>query len=230
MLFHLHPRQTVVVVDKRNIYFRHRTTKGVYRGVTLEWRHLQNLHDVVSDLETFKNMKFYPLGDGIWLNNNHSCVELVDNRASAYFSFYTRSWYAYIKHVHERLYSFFRHDARRRRRQLPSDQHDENVKSQSNSQSGRRPSFLSQRNKTLPRSAGNAHYANEQRKECAVVSSRTDTDSRQCKRIESRKNAGRAPSPPSEDREDGEVSSNETTSEEYGCDFSLEEGYMSTED
>ena len=227
MLFHLHPRQSVVV-DQHRIYFRHHATKTTFRGVILKWRHLQNLHDIVRDLETFKNMKYYPLGEDIWANINGACVELVDNRANTYFRFFSRSWHEYITRCHRRIYSFFRHGSRGQR--LSRYQHDENVNARSRCQPGRRESLFQQHNETLPRAAGNAHYANEQRTQCANISSRSNSNSRQHEGSHGRGDAKRDPTTSTEDNEYEQLSSDETGDEEYSCQFSIEEGDFTEED
>lgn len=101
----LDSQQRICADTHRNVHFKH---VGKIR-LTLSYRQFLNLNDIVLDLSTFYRMKFYPLGDSVWLQFHKHNIQLYQCERNIYFTFHTASWRKYIKSVHPQLRSFLRH-------------------------------------------------------------------------------------------------------------------------
>ena len=161
-------QQRVCVDQHCNLHFQH------YHGnkrssVALKWRQFLNLNDVVMDLDTFENMKYYPLGNNIWLQYDRNAIQLYDCKHKRYFTFHARSWQKYIKETHRCIRTFLRHEALPRREHVASDA----TRRQSESGSNSSPVASEQ---TLSRTPPNAGCENEQWKKHANVSERISSD------------------------------------------------------
>lgn len=104
----LDSRQCVSVDCHRNVYFKHYFGKR-RKGITLSWRQFLNLNDIIMDLKTLQNIKYYPLGGNIWLQYYKNCIQLYHCHLSIYFSFHEASWNKYKKEIHHHILSFLRH-------------------------------------------------------------------------------------------------------------------------
>lgn len=105
----LDSQQRVSADLHRNVYFKHYS--GKTRGITLSWRQFLNLNDILLDLEIFKKMKYYPLGNHIWLQYYKNHIQLYHCHLNIYFTFHESSWYEYLKAIHRKILSFLRHGA-----------------------------------------------------------------------------------------------------------------------
>lgn len=99
-------QQRVSTDLQRNVYFKHYGRH--VRGISLSWRQFLNLHDVIRDLDTFRRMKYYPLGERIWLQHSNRDIQLYHCHLNSTFTFHESSWNKYIKETHQRIYSFLR--------------------------------------------------------------------------------------------------------------------------
>lgn len=100
----LDSQQRVCADSHLNVTFKHYGRK--VRGITLSYRQFLNLHDVVLDLETLHNIRYYPLGQFIWLQYYKDHIQLYHCRLSIYFTFHKTSWCKYLKEIHHRVHSF----------------------------------------------------------------------------------------------------------------------------
>ena len=225
MEYYLHTKQSVLVKGSFTS-FRHYTQRNVIQQVTLDWRQLQNLNDILHDLKILKEMKYYPIGDSLWLIYDYPVIKLMNYTTQTYFNFYKKSWTEYIRRVHRKIYSLAR-DGQRQRSYCEYDADDE---SEFTHQLGRGASQLQKHYQILSRSARNGCNANEQRSKFANVSWRKSANSRRSLPIRGGKNASRIRREIKEDKEDGECSSQSTDNFEYGSEITLEEADLPTED
>ena len=110
----LDSQQYVSADYQRYVYFQHcnkRNKQGKWRGITLSWRQFLNLNDIIKDLNTFKNMKYYPLGKYLWLQFHKTHIQFYHCRLNRYFTFHNLSWSKYVKETHRHILSFLRHEA-----------------------------------------------------------------------------------------------------------------------
>ena len=89
-------QQRVSVDHHHTVTFRHSSRNAI----TLTWRQFLNLNDIVMDLDTFKTMKYYPLGKNLWLQYYKSAIQLYDCKLNLSFTFHEISWRKYIKKTH----------------------------------------------------------------------------------------------------------------------------------
>ena len=153
-------QQRVYVDHHRNVHFQHYYNK---LSIALTWRQFLNLNDIIMDLETFQNMKYYPLGKNLWLQCDRYCIQLYHCKRHRYFSFHDRSWSKYIKETHRSILSFLRHEALHRGEHAASDAYRFQSKS-------RDTSSLDIQQQTLSRTTSHARGKNEQWKKCADLS------------------------------------------------------------
>ena len=105
----LDSQQRVCADSHLNVTFKHYGM--TVRTLTLSYRQFLNLHDIVRDLEPLHNMRYYPLGQNIWLQYYNNNIQLYHCRRGIYFTFHKTSWRKYLKEIHHRVRSFLRHDS-----------------------------------------------------------------------------------------------------------------------
>ena len=225
MEYYLHPVQSVVVKDSY-VSFRHYTRRNTIHEFTLNWRQVQNLNDLMLDLHIVKDMRHYPIGAGIWLTYDYPIIQLRDYERNRDFRFYIRSWDEYIRRGHRKIYSFARYGEKQR----AYHQYDADDESEQSHQSGKSTSYLQRRYKTLSRSTRNDSYENVKRPQSTVFSRRKGSNSRSDSPRRGGKHAKRIYQQIKEDREDGEISSDEFGNEKHGSECSIEEGSVSEAD
>ena len=190
--------QQRVCVDRHcNVHFQHYLHENRYT-ITLRWRQFLNLNDVVRDLDTFHNIKYYPLGKNLWLQYDRNGIQFYDCKQKRYFTFHDRSWQKYIKETNRCIRSFLRHEALPRREHVASDA------TQLQSQSGGDSSLTTQQ-QTLSRTTPHAHRENEQRKKHANLSEWNSSDTGRPFSFRGSVDVLRTARDPQQDMEDGEV-------------------------
>ena len=193
----LNHQQCAVVDSHRNVYFQHYYKNGK-RAIALTWRQFLNLNDIIMDLETFKIMKYYPLGKNLWLQYDKDCIQLYHCNRYRYLTFHQRSWLKYINETHRHILSFLRHEAVHHRQHAASDATLFQSKSRNTSSPNRQQQILS-------RTTSNARGETEQRTKCANLSKRDSSNSGRCFSFSGSVNALRAATDPTTDMEEGEV-------------------------
>lgn len=194
----LDDQQRVCVDLHRNVHFHHYYNAGK-RVIALSWRQFLNLNDILLDLETFKNMKYYPLGKNLWLQHDKNRIQLYHCHQNSHFSFHDRSWSKYIRETHRRILSFLRHEASVHRRQhVASDA----TLFQSQSRDMSSPNV---KHENLSRSSSHVSGENEQRKKCANLSEWDSSNSGRPFSFIGSINALRTAADPTSDMEEGEV-------------------------
>ena len=161
-------QQRVSVDQHCNVHFQH-FSNGINVSLSLTWRQFLNLNDVIMDLATFENMKYYPLGKNLWLQHYEDSIQLYHCKYHKFFSFHDRSWKKYLRETHCLILSFIRHEA------LPRRQHAASNATPLQSQSGGDSSSITSQ-QTLSRASAHARCENEQRKKRANLSERDSSD------------------------------------------------------
>ena len=198
-----------VCVDRHcNVHFQHYSIRG-RSAVTLRWRQFLNLNDVVMDLDTFENMKYYPLGKNLWLQRDTNGVEFYHCKRNRHFLFHERSWRTYLMGTHRSILSFLRHEAVSRRQHAPSNAAPDQSESGDNS-----PPPTQQQ--TLSWATTHARHKNEQRKKHTNVPKRDSTDTGCPFSFSSSVDALRATTDLTSDMEEGEVCAIQVDCEELG--------------
>lgn len=105
MNWYLKYGQSVSADMERNVYFCYPYT------IVLSYRQFLNLNDVIKDMDTFQFLKYYPLGDHLWLQYLEKGIQLYNHRRNVYFTFHKESWKKYKREIHYRILSFLRHGA-----------------------------------------------------------------------------------------------------------------------
>ena len=223
MEYHLHPSQSVAVKDSL-VSFRHYTRRNTVHYLTLNWRQLQNLNDLILDIDIMKEMRNYPIGGGMWLTYDYPIIQLRDYERKHIFRFYTRSWQEYIRHAHRQVFSFVRHGKRKR----TNNEYDADDESEQPYQSRKSISRLPRRCQILSRSSRNGSYENVKRSKSTIFPRRKDSNSRPRSPIRGGKDAMRISQQIKDDQEDGELSSDEFENGEHGSECSIEEGSVSS--
>lgn len=207
-VWRLDNHQRVCVDQHCNVHFQHYSNRG-RSAVTLRWRQFLNLNDVVMDLDTFENMKYYPLGKNLWLQRDTNGVQLYHCKRNRHFLFHERSWRTYLRGTHRSILSFLRHEAVSRRQHAPS-----NAAPDQSESGGNSPPPSQQQ--TLSRPATHARHKNEQRKKHTNVSKRDSTDTGCPFSFSSSVDALRATTDLTSDMEEGEVCAIQVDCEELG--------------
>ena len=200
--------QQRVYVDRHcNVHFQH-YHNNIRNAISLRWRQFLNLNDVVMDLDTFENIKYYPLGKNLWLQQDEDCIELYHCKRKRYFLFHERSWRKYLRETHRLILSFIRHEA------LPRHQHAASNAALLQGRSGRNSSPTTQQ-QILPRTSPDARSENEQWKKHANVSEWNSSNSGSDFSFSSSINALRATTDLTSEMEEGEVCSIELDREQF---------------
>ena len=189
-------QQRVSVDQQCNVHFQHYFVKGK-SDISLTWRQFLNLNDVVMDLATFENMKYYPLGKNLWLQYDECSIQLYYCNRRRYFTFHQQSWSRYIKVTHRLILTFLRHEAVHRRQRAAPDA------TLFQSESGGTSSPNSQQ-QILPRATSHAGGENEQRKKRTTLSKRDSTNSGRAFSFRGAVDALRTTTDPASDMEEGE--------------------------
>ena len=190
-------QQRVSVDQHSNVHFQH-FKNGIKFSLGLTWRQFLNLNDVIMDLATFENMKYYPLGKNLWLQHYEDDIQLYHCKYHKFFSFHDHSWKKYLRETHRLILSFIRHEA------LPRRQHAASNATPLQSQSGGDSSSITSQ-QTLSRASPHARRENEQRKKRANVSQRDSSDTGSPFSFRRSVDALRATGDPESDMEEGEV-------------------------
>ena len=214
-----HSRSVLVLKFVKQVYFRYQTRKNTYRGVILDWRQLQNLHDIVTDLDSLYSLKTYPIGGNMWLTYDDTKIQFANEKS--FFQFTQQSWRQYIKTVHWQVFSYFR-DEVVARDQLHAD--DEN---RYNTRPRRPLSYLRRKKYILSRSSRDARHASHQRKKYPNVSKWNGTTSRRHSHPRRRKDAQRILKEIEIDKEDATMLCYEADSEKHGSECSIEDSNCS---
>ena len=157
--------QHVNVDNHRNVYFKHYTKMG-RRGITLSWRQFLNLNDIMMDLDTFHSMRYYPLGNQIWLQYFRNQIQIYHTRFSIYFTFREACWIKYKRETHKSILSFLQHGRKRslhHREHTPSDENLFQIQARNITPSDSKQQILSG-------SPSDVAGENEQRKESSNLS------------------------------------------------------------
>ena len=220
----LHRKQCVTAFARSCIRFRHRTDTDFIYSVSLNWRQFQNLNDIVRDFETFKSLKYYPLGGGVFLFRNRYTIKLINNRTNCFFRFYESSWKNYLKCAHPRLFSYLRDGE--------SVYHQPHARNESDfyNRLGGGARYLPSRYKTISRPPRNASDEDDKRSMCSNVSRRQGTNSRLYSHLRGGKHATRIHREIEEDQEYARFSSDEADNIEHGSECSISEEDLSTKD
>ena len=190
-------QQRVSVDQHCNVHFQH-FKNGIKFSLGLTWRQFLNLNDIIMDLATFDNMKYYPLGKNLWLQHYEDSIQLYHCKNKKYFSFHDRSWKKYLRETHRLILSFIRHEA------LPRRQHAASNATPLQSQSGGDSSSITSQ-QTLSRASAHARCENEQRKKRANLPERDSSDTGSPFSFRRSVDALRATGDPESDMEEGEV-------------------------
>ena len=229
MEYYLHPLQSVVAKDF-HVTFRHYTRRNTIHEFNLNWRQVQNLNDLIVDLRSMKpeflTVRHYPIGGGVWLSYNRPIIQLKDHERKREFLFYVRSWDEYLRRGHRTIYAFVRYG----QKQGSNHKYDADDESERHNQSGKGMSHLQMRYKILSRSSRDGYHENVKRSQSTVFSRRKGSNSRTRSPVRGGKYGTRINRQIEDDREDGEISSDEFGNEEHGTECSIEEGSVSGED
>ena len=191
--------QRVSVDHHRTISFQHYIGRHV-KEVTLSWRQFLNLNDLILDLDTFQNMKYYPLGKNLWLQYYEKHIQLYHCQLYIYFTFHEASWCKYIKKTHRQILSFLRHGSPALHRRQHAEAHETLFQNQSQNIT---PTSTQQQ--VLSRPPSNVNSDTEQRSEYTTLSEWDGSNSRRpFSFIGSVHALGVTPNPAS-DMEEGEV-------------------------
>ena len=193
----LESQQHVSVDLHRNVYFRHCSDNP--REIVLSWRQFLNLNDIVRDLETFNNMKYYPLGNHIWLQYYNNRIQLY-HRLKIYLTFHNASWCRYLKKTHRNIQSFLRHGARRLHGRKHAAVHETLFKGES-----RNITSTPSKQQVLSRETSNVIGENEQWTKYSNLPKRDSTDSGCSYSFIGAVNALRTATDATSDMEEGEV-------------------------
>ena len=223
MEYYLHPAQSVLVKDSL-ISFRHYTRRNRIHYLTINWRQLQNLNDLILDIDIVKKIRNYPIGGGVWLNYDYPIIQLCDYERNRNFRFYTRSWNQYIRQGHRRIFSFLRYG------RCAHHEYDADDESEQAYRSRKSISYLPRRRQILLRSSRNGGYENVKRTQSTIFSRRESSNSRSHSLSRGGKDAMRISQQIKDNREDGEVSSDEFENDEHGSECSIEEESASEQD
>ena len=213
----IHPKQRVKAsLNRDTVYFQHFISKTSWRGLTLSWNQFQNMNDVLRDWKTFRNIQHHPLGEEVWLCCYNPVIRLEGE--FSYFQFNRDSWKKYIRRVHHKVYSFFRHGISRHENY----QHHATNESRSRNAS-RKSRCNSERYKALPRTSRNATHEDEQWKKSTNLSERDYSDSGRNFSFRRSVNVLRSKASfAEEDCEDGELSDDKSDFEEYSSVCAIE--------
>lgn len=167
----LDSHQRVSVDRRHNVYFKH-DTHGKETGITLSRRQFLNLNDIIMDLDTFRNMKYYPLGGNVWLQYYQNRIQLYHCRLHIHFTFHDTSWMKYLGETHRRILSFIRHGATRIHDRQHAASHENLFKGGS-----RDISSTSSQQQAVSRPTSNAGSETEQYAKHSNLSERNSTNS-----------------------------------------------------
>ena len=109
----LHPCQSVSVQSPHSVNFNHYGSHGQCRRLTLSRRQFLNLNDIMQELVTFRHMKYYPIGDNVWLQYSGLAKQLYHVETDQYFTFLDISWKRYKDRVHQSVLSFLEYGFKR---------------------------------------------------------------------------------------------------------------------
>ena len=221
MIVTLHRKQRVVLSGV-HIHFQHRSSSGQKYEVVLNRRQFDNLNDILLNLYEYRQLRFSPLGGGVWLFRKGPTKKIIDNHNSTFFHFHPKSWHSYITNFHHILYTALRHGN--------SESYQRNALHDSRPTHRYRRSASHVPRQTLSRSPRDGDHPNGKRSEHTNVSRWKSANSRQCEREGGAKHAGRAHHEIETAQQDAAFSSDGTDSIESCDECSIEEGYMSTED
>ena len=213
--YHLHPKQIVIV--NHHVSFKHYVSLRRYFEIELSHHQFLNLNDIITCLHVLKELKRYPLGDGMWLCDYNPFIVIQCDNSDTYFQFYRRSWDKYIRKVHHKIYSFLRHGISTN----DGYQHDAADTSQYLAVS-RRNSQAIRRQQTLSRSPRNVVDENEQRQKYSAISRGKSSSPRSDERLRSAINVARMSEEAENVQEDGELSDVESNISQYGSACSIE--------
>ena len=190
-------QQRVSVDRHSNVHFEHFSNRTNV-SLALTWRQFLNLNDVIMDLPTFENMRYYPLGKNLWLQHYEDSIQLYHCKYHKFFSFHDHSWKKYLRETHCLILSFIRHEA------LPCRQHAASNATSLQSQSGGDSSSITSQ-QTLSRASAHARRESEQRKKRANLPERDSSDTGSPFSFRGSVDALRATGDPESDMEEGEV-------------------------
>ena len=156
---HLKRGQTVSTDTKRKVYFYYPYT------IVLNWRQFLNLNDVIRDMDTFRHLKYYPLGDHLWLQQHVKGIQLYNHRRKIFFTFHEESWKKYKRETHYRILSFHRYGASSLHHRQHATTHEALFKSQSQNLTS---TIIPQQ--VLSRETSNVGGKNEQQQKCSNLS------------------------------------------------------------
>ena len=201
-------------VSERKVIFRHYVTPTKRHDIKMDYEQFENLHDILST----EGWKRCPLGNGLWIHFYAPEIAIHDVVSKTYFQFFRVSWEKYIKRVHYRIYSFFHHVSCR------SDdyQYYATNSRKHKAQHRRIAQTISKTNETLSWSPRDVNNEDEQWSKCANVSVRQNSSSRCNFSFREQLNVLRATSAFENEREDGELSNDETDFSQYGSECSVE--------
>ena len=167
MNYYLRYGQCVSADLQRNVYFHYPDT------IVLSWRQFLNLNDVIMDMDMFRFLKYYPLGDHLWLQHHEKGIQLYNHRQKKFFTFHEESWKKYKRVIHARILSFLRHA-------VPSLQGCKHAPTHENLFKGESQIFTSKTSEkqVLSRETSNVGGGNEQQAECSNLSKWNSSNSR----------------------------------------------------
>lgn len=225
MIVTLHQKQRVSA-SSRIIRFHHQADSGRRHEVELNDEQFENLNDVIVSLDKYHSVRYFPLGEGLYLYRTDTTSKLIDSHRHTFFWFYHEAWHFYITHVHTSLYNFFRscHGNTYRNQSYAKRE-----RGQRNS-SRRSSSFLSNKYKTLSRPSRNGRHDIVKRTQHTNVSRRCSTDSRMRVRHTSRKHASRMSQQIAADQHDTTLSSVDMDSVKSCDEYSVGEASLSPQD
>ena len=167
MYWYLRFGQCVCADAERNVRF-----KSYKSEITLSWRQFLNLNDVIKDLDTFRCLKYYPIGDQLWLQYYKNDIQLHYHRRRTFFTFHEDSWKKYKKDIHHSILSFLRHGVSTLHHRQHAPTHATLFKGQS-----RGVTSTTSQQQTLSRTTSNAGGENEQLTKPANLSEWDSTNS-----------------------------------------------------
>lgn len=168
----LNSQQHIATDQYRNVYFKH-DYDGDMKGITLSWRQFLNLNDIILDLKTFHRMKFYPLGNRVWLQYYKNRIQIYHCYLTNYFTFHELSWKKYIRETHRQIRSFLRHEWTTLYRRKHASSHETLFQDRS-----RYITTSTSKQQILSGSPSNADREDEQRKESTNLPKRDCANSR----------------------------------------------------
>ena len=167
MYWYLRYGQCVFTDIEGNVTFR-----SSHSQITLSERQFLNLNDVIKDWDMFRYLKYYPLGDYLWLQYHVTGIQFYCHRRKIFFTFYEDSWKKYKRELHHCILSFLRHGVPSLHDRQHAPSHETLFKDQS-----RGVASTTSRQQVLSRSTSNVGASNEQQAKHSNLSERNSPNS-----------------------------------------------------